>query len=64
MESDGQNVDEASSPVAGIVQLASASQQAYFSELLSFTLDRLHKVRFLNFLHIWLFYEACGFSFD
>ncbi|KAG7943304.1 hypothetical protein I3843_15G031700 [Carya illinoinensis] len=32
-----------SSPVSGLLPLASASQQPYVSELLSFTLDRLHK---------------------
>ncbi|KAF5467960.1 hypothetical protein F2P56_012161 [Juglans regia] len=32
-----------SSPVTGLLPLASASQQPYVSELLSFTLDRLHK---------------------
>nr|GLL47034.1 conserved oligomeric Golgi complex subunit 8-like [Ipomoea trifida] len=31
------------STVAGLIPLASASQQPYVSELLSFTLDRLHK---------------------
>ncbi|XP_070043026.1 conserved oligomeric Golgi complex subunit 8 isoform X2 [Nicotiana tomentosiformis] len=35
-------MDEAS-PVTGLLPLASASQQPYVSELLSFTLDRLHK---------------------
>ncbi|KAK9273654.1 hypothetical protein L1049_018464 [Liquidambar formosana] len=34
---------EDSSAVAGLLPLASASQQPYVSELLSFTLDRLHK---------------------
>ncbi|CDP08292.1 unnamed protein product [Coffea canephora] len=35
--------DDNSSPVASLLPLASASQQPYVSELLSFTLDRLHK---------------------
>ena len=35
---------EEASPVAGFLPLASDSQQPYVSELLSFTLDRLHKV--------------------
>ena len=30
--------------VAGLLPLASVTQQPYVSELLSFTLDRLHKV--------------------
>ncbi|KAF7830447.1 conserved oligomeric Golgi complex subunit 8 [Senna tora] len=34
---------EETSPVAGLLSLASGSQQSYVSELLSFTLDRLHK---------------------
>lgn len=33
--------------IAGLIPLASVSQQPYVSELLSFTLDRLHKVFFL-----------------
>ena len=33
-----------SSPMATLLPLASDSQQPYVSELLSFTLDRLHKV--------------------
>ncbi|KAF3648584.1 putative cinnamoyl-CoA reductase 1-like [Capsicum annuum] len=36
-------MEESSSPVTGLVPLASPSQQPYISELLSFTLDRLHK---------------------
>lgn len=35
---------EDSSPMATLLPLASVSQQPYVSELLSFTLDRLHKV--------------------
>ncbi|GMN36038.1 hypothetical protein TIFTF001_005721 [Ficus carica] len=34
---------EETSPLGGLLPLASASQQPYVSELLSFTLDRLHK---------------------
>ena len=41
MEFDGA-VGE-TSPVAGLLPLASDSQQPYVSELLSFTLDRFHK---------------------
>lgn len=39
---------EEASTVGGLLPLASASQQPYVSELLSFTLDRLHKVFFLS----------------
>lgn len=35
---------EPTSPVIALLPLASESQQPYVSELLSFTLDRLHKV--------------------
>lgn len=42
MESEG--ATEGTSPVSGLLPLASDSQQPYVSELLSFTLDRLHKV--------------------
>lgn len=38
-----QDAAEETSPVGGLLPLASASQQPYVSELLSFTLDRLHK---------------------
>ncbi|KAF7817367.1 conserved oligomeric Golgi complex subunit 8 [Senna tora] len=41
MESEG--AAEATSPVSTLLPLASDSQQPYVSELLSFTLDRLHK---------------------
>ncbi|XP_062076709.1 conserved oligomeric Golgi complex subunit 8-like [Humulus lupulus] len=37
------NAAEDSSALGGLLPLASASQQPYVSELLSFTLDRLHK---------------------
>ena len=38
---------EDSSAVASLLPLASGAQQPYVSELLSFTLDRLHKVLYL-----------------
>ncbi|XP_057537243.1 conserved oligomeric Golgi complex subunit 8 [Amaranthus tricolor] len=37
------NLEENGEAVAGLIPLASVSQQPYVSELLSFTLDRLHK---------------------
>lgn len=40
---DSEAADDAS-PMATLLPLASVSQQPYVSELLSFTLDRLHKV--------------------
>ena len=40
------NLEENGEAVAGLIPLASVSQQPYVSELLSFTLDRLHKVSF------------------
>lgn len=45
MESSGTPSDDATSPsaVASLLPLASGPQQPYVSELLSFTLDRLHK---------------------
>ncbi|KAH9605351.1 hypothetical protein KSS87_004645 [Heliosperma pusillum] len=43
METTLLNTDENGDDVAGILPLASISQQPYVSELLSFTLDRLHK---------------------
>lgn len=36
--------------VEGLLPLASVSQQPYVSELLSFTLDRLHKVHMRAYL--------------
>ena len=52
------NAADEISTVGSLVPLAAASQQPYVSELLSFTLDRLHKVlyfslffpQYLNFL--------------
>jgi hypothetical protein len=44
MESQNAADETTSSPVSGLLPLSSASQQPYVSELLSFTLDRLHKV--------------------
>lgn len=44
MESENAADETTSSAVSGLLPLASASQQPYVSELLSFTLDRLHKV--------------------
>lgn len=44
MESSEAPLQDGSSAVAIPLPLASASQQPYVSELLSFTLDRLHKV--------------------
>lgn len=46
MESSEAPLQDGSSAVASLLPLASASasQQPYVSELLSFTLDRLHKV--------------------
>lgn len=43
MESSEAPLENGSSAVASLLPLASASQQPYVSELLSFTLDRLHK---------------------
>ncbi|BBG95073.1 S-adenosyl-L-methionine-dependent methyltransferases superfamily protein [Prunus dulcis] len=40
---ESENAAEDSSAVASLLPLASVSQQPYVSELLSFTLDRLHK---------------------
>lgn len=40
--------DATSASVASLLPLASLSQQPYVSELLSFTLDRLHKVKKKN----------------
>ncbi|TQE11108.1 hypothetical protein C1H46_003114 [Malus baccata] len=40
---ESENAADDSSAVASLLPLASASQQPYVSELLSFTLDRLHK---------------------
>lgn len=45
---------EETSPVDGLLPLASASQQPYVSELLSFTLDRLHKVLSLTLCLLYL----------
>lgn len=47
---DADNGEEPS-PVAGVLSLGSASQQPYISELLSFTLDRLHKVGIISIAH-------------
>lgn len=44
MEPENAAEEMTSSPVSSLIPLASASQQPYVSELLSFTLDRLHKV--------------------
>uniref|UniRef100_A0A803MDB3 Conserved oligomeric Golgi complex subunit 8 n=1 Tax=Chenopodium quinoa TaxID=63459 RepID=A0A803MDB3_CHEQI len=41
--SSSSNLDGNGEEVAGLIPLASISQQPYVSELLSFTLDRLHK---------------------
>uniref|UniRef100_A0A803MKA2 Conserved oligomeric Golgi complex subunit 8 n=1 Tax=Chenopodium quinoa TaxID=63459 RepID=A0A803MKA2_CHEQI len=41
--SSSSNLDDNGEEVAGLIPLASISQQPYVSELLSFTLDRLHK---------------------
>ncbi|XP_062159644.1 conserved oligomeric Golgi complex subunit 8 [Alnus glutinosa] len=43
MESQNAADETTSSPLSGLLPLSSASQQPYVSELLSFTLDRLHK---------------------
>ncbi|KAB1215755.1 Conserved oligomeric Golgi complex subunit 8 [Morella rubra] len=43
MEPENVAEEMTSSPVSSLIPLASASQQPYVSELLSFTLDRLHK---------------------
>lgn len=43
MDTGSPPADESSATMAELLPLASASQQPYVSELLSFTLDRLHK---------------------
>lgn len=43
METHNPTADETSATMAELLPLASVSQQPYVSELLSFTLDRLHK---------------------
>lgn len=42
---DEEGDEEEAMVVSGLLPLAGAAQQHYVSELLSFTLDRLHKVR-------------------
>lgn len=44
---ESENAADESSAVASLLPLASGAQQPYVSELLSFTLDRLHKVPYL-----------------
>ncbi|KAI3740994.1 hypothetical protein L2E82_31471 [Cichorium intybus] len=43
MEIESLTTDDSSATMAEVLSLASVSQQPYVSELLSFTLDRLHK---------------------
>ncbi|KAK9078477.1 hypothetical protein SSX86_002534 [Deinandra increscens subsp. villosa] len=43
METGNPSADDSSATMAEVMPLASVSQQPYVSELLSFTLDRLHK---------------------
>ena len=43
MEIESLTADDSSATMAEVLPLASVSQQPYVSELLSFTLDRLHK---------------------
>lgn len=48
MEPDSGEEAETAAMASLLLPLASAAQQPYVSELLSFTLDRLHKVRRLE----------------
>ena len=59
-----ENGQDTSSTATSLLHLASVSQQPYVSELLSFTLDRLHKVRYIYFFEIIIIMEKANWICD